>query len=40
MKEKRQNSEFNVTNFRQFFFGMSSDVPAFKVRVFASDLEF
>ena len=27
-------------NFGLFFFGMSSDVPAFKVRVFASDFHF
>ena len=26
--------------FRQFFFGMSSDVPALKVPVFAMDFEF
>ena len=30
----------NDRNFRRFFFGMSSDAPRFKVRVFASDLEF
>ena len=36
---KWQNGECNVRNFRRFFFGMSSDVPAFKVRVFASDFE-
>ena len=37
---KRQNSECNVENFRRFFFGMSSDVPAFKVCIFASDFKF
>ena len=37
---KRQNGEFNVRNFRCFFFGMSSDVPAFKVRVFAGYFDF
>ena len=36
---KRQNDECNVRNFRRVFFGMISDVPAFKVRVFASDFE-
>ena len=29
----------NVRNFRRFFFGISSDVPAFKVHVFAGDFE-
>ena len=30
---KRQNGECNVRNFRRFLFGMSPDVPAFKVHV-------
>ena len=38
-EKKRQNGECNVRNFRRFFIGMSSDVPAFKVHVFASDFE-
>ena len=29
-----------LKNFRQDFFGMSSDVPAFKIHIFASDFEF
>ena len=39
-KKKSQNGECNVRNFRRFFFGMSFDVPAFKVRMFASDFDF
>ena len=38
--EKWQNGECNVRNFRRFFFGMSSDVPEFKIHDFASDFEF
>ena len=37
---KGQNGECNVRNFMMFFLGMSSDVTAFKVRIFASDFEF
>ena len=44
MRKKKDNSdckgECNVRNFRHFFFSMSSDVPAFKVCVFAHDFEF
>ena len=38
----RQNGECigpNVRDFRRFLFGMSPDVPAFKVRVFISDFK-
>ena len=40
--EKRQNGDCNVRNFRRFLFGMrlDVDVPAFKVRVLTSDLNF
>ena len=38
--EKRQNGECNVRNYRRVFFGMSSDVPAFNVRVLDSGYEF
>ena len=37
---RRQNGECNVRNFRRFLFGMSLDVPAFKVHVFTRDLNF
>ena len=37
---KRQNGECNVINHGEFLFGMSFDVPAFKVRVFTSDFKF
>ena len=37
---KWENCKCNVINFRQVLFGMSSDVPQFEVRVFASDIEF
>ena len=37
---KMQNGECNVRNFRRFLFGVSSDVPAFKVHDFAIDFEF
>ena len=36
---KRQNGECNVRNFRRFFFGMSPDVPAFKICIFTSDFK-
>ena len=36
----RQNGECNFINFRQFLFGMSPHVPAFKVRIFTSDFKF
>ena len=36
----RRNGECNIRNFRQFLFGMSHDVPAFKVHVFTSDFRF
>ena len=35
-----QNGECNVRNFRRFLFGMSPDVPAFRVCVFTSDFKF
>ena len=35
-----QNGKCNVGNFRQRFFGMSSDVLALKVCVVSSDFEF
>ena len=31
---KKQYGECNFTNFNRYFFGMSFDVPAFKVHVF------
>ena len=38
---KRQNGECTVTNVTRFLFGMNfNNVPAFKVRVFISDLKF
>ena len=37
---KRQNGECNAINHVEFLFGMSFDVPAFKVRVFTSDFKF
>ena len=37
---KSKNGEYIVRNFKRFFFVMSSDVLAFEVRVFVSDLEF
>ena len=37
---KTLNGESNVRKFRQFFFGMSSDVTSFKFRNFASVFEF
>ena len=36
---KRKNGECYVRNFKQFFFGFTFNVPAFKVGIFASDLE-
>ena len=36
-EKKKQNGECNVWNFKGFFFGMRSDVPAFPV--FAKDFE-
>ena len=38
--KKRKNGDCKVGNFGIFFFGMGADVPAFKARVFAGDLEF
>ena len=38
--DKRQNGECNVRKFRRFLFGMSPDVPAFKVRVLQVTLNF
>ena len=37
-----ENGEYNVRSFRRFFFffGMSSDVPAFKIHVLDSDFDF
>ena len=35
-----QSGKYNDRHFRRVFFGVSSDVPAFRVRVFASDFEF
>ena len=32
----KKNGECNVRNFKRFFLGISSDVPAFKVPVFVS----
>ena len=37
--KQKQNGECNVRNLRRFLFGMSADVPAFKVRVFTSDFK-
>ena len=37
---KMHNGECNVRNFRRFLFGMSSYVPAFKVRVLKSAFRF
>ena len=37
---KKQNDECYVRNFRRFLFGMSPDVPAFKIPVFTSDFKF
>ena len=37
---RRQNGECNVRSFREFLFGMSPDVPAFKVHIFTSDFKF
>ena len=40
-EKKNQNGECNVRKFRRFsFFRMSSDVPAFKVPIFANDFKF
>ena len=36
---KRQNDEWKVRNCRRFFFGMSYDVPTFKILVLAYDFE-
>ena len=38
--EKGKMAKCNFRNFRRFFFGMSSDIPACKVCVFANDFEF
>ena len=37
---KMQNGECNVKNFRRFLFGLSPDVPAFKVLVLTGDFKF
>ena len=37
---KKQNGDCNVGTFRRFHFGMSPDVPAFKVCVLTSDFKF
>ena len=37
---RRQNGKCNVRNFKQFLFGMSPDVPAFKGHIFTSDVRF
>ena len=37
---KRQNGECNGRHFRQFLFGFSPDVMAFKVPVFTCDIKF
>ena len=39
-RKNKQNGKRDILDFRFFFFEMSSDAPAFKVFVFASDLEF
>ena len=36
---KKQNGECKVGNFRRLLFGMSPDVPAFKVHTFNFELE-
>ena len=35
-----KNGKYNVRHFRQFFFDIGSDIPAFKGHVFESDFEF
>ena len=40
LMRKVQNGECNNRNMLKFFLRMSSDVPVFKVPVFASDFEF
>ena len=40
MTTSKMANVLNARNFRRFYFGMSSDVQAFKDRVFASDFEF
>ena len=37
---KRQNGECNIRNFKRFLFGMSPDIPAFKVRFLQVTLNF
>ena len=37
---KRQNGEIYIRNFRQFLFGMSPDVPAFKFLIVHVTLNF
>ena len=37
---KRQNGEYCFNNFSWFLFGMSPDIPAFRVCVFTSDFKF
>ena len=38
--DKNANGECNVKNFRRFLFGLSPDVPAFKVLVLTGDFKF
>ena len=38
--DERKNVNCYITNFRQFVFEISSEVPAFKVPVFTIDLEY
>ena len=38
--DKKENGECNVRHFTPFLFGMSPDVPAFKVCIFTSDFKF
>ena len=37
MRKTKENDDGNVRNFRHYHFGMSPDVPTFKVRVLTSD---
>ena len=40
MREKKQNGDRNVRNFRRFLFGMSPKVSPVKVRVLTNDFTF
>ena len=40
LMRKKQNGDCNIRNFRRFLYGKISNVPAFKVRVVSSDLNF